>query len=130
MKCIAFGILYYYLFSIIFYLYKGDFMSQKTVLLDKALNFAARIVKLQKYLVSEKKETIISNQIVRSGTSIGANINEAIYGQSKKDFIAKLSISLKEADSLIFDCLEIKKILIASLKTAKSNNQDAANAAK
>ena len=105
-------------------------MSQKTVLLDKALNFAARIVKLQKYLVSEKKETIISNQIVRSGTSIGANINEAIYGQSKKDFIAKLSIFLKEtaeteywikllalsdyltaeeADSLIFDCLEIKK---------------------
>ena len=109
-------------------------MSQKTVLLDKALSFAARIVKLQKYLVSEKKETIISNQIARSGTSIGANINEAIYGQSKKDFIAKLSISLKEtaeteywikllalsdyltaeeAGSLIFDCLEIKKILIA-----------------
>ena len=151
MKCIVFGVLYYYLFSIIFYLYRGDFMSQKTVLLDKALNFAARIVKLQKYLVSEKKETIISNQIVRSGTSIGANINEAIYGQSKKDFIAKLSISLKEtaeteywikllalsdyltaeeADSLIFDCLEIKKILIASLKTAKSNNQNAADAAK
>ena len=90
-----------------------------------------------------KKETIISKQIVRSGTSIGANINEANYGQSKADFISKLHISLKETaeteywlrllvkselltdgegESLLKDCLEIKKILISSITTAKNNN--------
>ena len=65
-------------------------------LLDKSLHFAARIVKLQKYLLKEKREYIISKQIIRSATSIGANANEAIYGISKADFIAKLQISLKE----------------------------------
>ena len=112
------------------------------ILLDKSLNFAARIVKLHKYLIKEKKETIISKQIVRSGTSIGANANEAVYGISKADFIAKLQISLKETaeteywlkllilseyvthemgESLLSDCLEIKRILIASIHTAISN---------
>ena len=71
-------------------------MKQENVLLDKSLKFAARIVKLNKYLVKEKKETIISKQIIRSATSIGANANEAIYGVSKAGFIAKLQISLKE----------------------------------
>ena len=110
------------------------------ILLDKSLNFAARIVKLHKYLIKEKKETIISKQIVRSGTSIGANANEAVYGVSKADFIAKLQISLKETaeteywlrllmlsdyiteqecNSLLNDCLEIKKILISTLNTSK-----------
>ena len=69
---------------------------QNSVLLDKSLKFAARIVKLHRYLVKEKRETIISKQIVRSATSIGANANEAVYGISKADFIAKLQISLKE----------------------------------
>ena len=117
-------------------------MAQKSILLDKSLLFAARIVKLHKYLTNEKKEHIISKQIVRSATSIGANANEAIYGQSKADFIAKLQISLKETaeteywlrllvlseyitekegESLLRDCLEIKKILISTLKTAKEN---------
>lgn len=111
-------------------------------LLDKSLLFAARIVKLNKYLTKEKKETVISKQIIRSATSIGANANEAIYGQSKADFIAKLQISLKETaeteywlrllvlsdyitdkegESLLNDCLEIKRILISTLKTAKEN---------
>ena len=117
-------------------------MSSNSIILEKSLDFAARIVKLNNYLVKDKKETVISKQIIRSGTSIGANANEAIYGSSKADFIAKLQISLKEAaeteywirlliktdyiseqegNSLLNDCLEIKRILISSLKTAKEN---------
>ena len=108
--------------------------------LEKSLKFAARIVKLYQYLINEKKETIISKQIIRSGTSIGANANEAAYGVSRGDFIAKMQIALKETaeteywlrllilsdyieqshgESMLGDCLEIKRILIASLKTAK-----------
>lgn len=71
-------------------------MQKGNPLLDKSLLFAARIIKLNKYLTKEKKETVIAKQIIRSATSIGANANEAIYGQSKADFIAKLQISLKE----------------------------------
>ena len=117
-------------------------MQKDNPLLDKSLLFAVRIVKLNKYLTKEKKETVISKQIIRSATSIGANANEAIYGQSKDDFIAKLQISLKETaeteywlrllilsdyitekegNSLLDDCLEIKRILISTLKTAKEN---------
>ena len=69
---------------------------KNNILLDKSLLFAARIVKLHKYLNKEKKESIISKQILRSGTSIGANANEAVYGVSKAEFISKLQISLKE----------------------------------
>ena len=61
---------------------------KENLLIDKSIAFAARIVKLQHYLIKDKKETIISKQIIRSGTSIGANINEANYGQSKADFIS------------------------------------------
>ena len=111
-------------------------------LLEQSLSFAAKVIKLQKYLLKEKKETIISKQIIRSATSIGANINEANYGSSKADFIAKMHIALKECaeteywirllkkpeyikgdmfDLLIKDCLSIKKMLVSSLNTAKSN---------
>ena len=117
-------------------------MSQDSVILSKSLQFADRIVKLYQYLTKEKHETVISKQIIRSGTSIGANANEAIYGVSKSDFIAKLQISLKETaeteywlrllvmsdylsepegQSMIADCLEIKRILVSTLKTAKEN---------
>ena len=113
------------------------------ILIDKSIDFAARIIKLTKFLEENKKEHIISKQIIRSGTSIGANINEAQYGQSKADFIAKLHIALKETaeteywlhllsksdyidskmfDSLLADCLELKKILISSINTAKNNS--------
>ena len=113
---------------------------RENALIDKSILFASRIIKLHRYLIKNKKETIISKQIVRSETSIGANINEANYGHSKADFIAKLHIALKEtaeteywlrllvmseyitADmgkSLLDDCLEIKRILIASINTAK-----------
>ena len=70
---------------------KGSIIRQKT------FDFAIRIVKLYKYITTEKKEYVLSKQLLRSGTSIGANVNEALYGQSKKDFISKLHISLKEA---------------------------------
>ena len=116
---------------------------KENALIDKSITFAARIVKLHRYLIKDKKETVISKQIVRSGTSIGANINEANYGQSKADFISKLHIALKETaeteywlkllmmseyltadmgNSLLSDCLEIKRILIASINTAKGND--------
>jgi four helix bundle protein len=119
-------------------------MDKYNPLLDKSLAFAARIVKLYQYLVKEKNESIISKQIIRSGTSIGANANEAAYGVSPADFIAKMQIALKETaeteywlrlliltdyvekshgESMLNDCLEIKKILTASLKTAKENKK-------
>ena len=113
---------------------------KENILIDKSIAFASRIIKLHQYLIKTKKETIISKQIVRSGTSIGANINEANYGQSKADFISKMHIALKETaeteywlkllamseyitedigESLLSDCLEIKRILISSINTAK-----------
>ena len=119
-------------------------MKTNNILLTKSLHFAARVVKLHKYLLKEKHETIISKQIIRSATSIGANANEAVYGISKADFIAKLQISLKETAeteywlhllvlsdyitdeegcSLLNDCLEIKRLLVSTLNTAKQNNK-------
>ena len=113
---------------------------RENLLIDKSIAFAARILKLHKYLIRTQKETLISKQIVRSGTSIGANIHEANYGQSKADFVAKLHIALKETaeteywlklllaseylsaemgESLLKDCQELKKLLIASINTAK-----------
>ena len=65
---------------------------------EKTLEFAVRIVKFYRYLVAEKKEYVISKQILRSGTSIGANVRESRNAQSSADFINKLNISLKEAD--------------------------------
>ena len=112
------------------------------ILIDKSIDFGARIVKLNRYLTKEMHEYVLSKQILRSGTSIGANINEAQYGNSKADFIAKLHIALKEtaeteywlhilekseyldhamASSMLIDCLEIKRILIASINTAKES---------
>lgn len=71
---------------------------KKNVLKDKSYKFSVRIVKLSQFLVNEKKEFVLSKQILRSGTSVGANIREGEYAQSKADFIHKLSISLKEAN--------------------------------
>ncbi len=114
---------------------------QDNVLVDKSIAFAVRIIKLNQFLIKSKKECVISKQIIRSGTSIGTNINEANYGQSRADFIAKLHIALKEtaeteywlkllqlsdciskemAASLLFDCIEIKRILVSSINTAKT----------
>ena len=66
-------------------------------IVDKSKKFALRIIKLYKYLITEKREYVLSKQILRCGTSIGANVKEAIRGQSKADFYAKMNIALKEA---------------------------------
>lgn len=111
-----------------------------SIISQKSFDFALRIVKLYKYLKENKKEYILSKQLLRSGTSIGANIEEALGGQSKKDFISKFSVSYKESRetlywikllnkggylsqnkslSLINDCEEIIKIVTKILKTSK-----------
>ena len=131
----------YSLLSLIYYLKKVIIWLRIVFCLKKSLHFASRIVKLYQYLIRQKHETVISKQIIRSGTSIGANANEAVYGVSRADFIAKLQISLKETaeteywlrllvlseylteaegNSLIEECLEIKRILVSALNTAKS----------
>ena len=69
-----------------------------TVIENKSFDFAVRIVNLHKHLSNEKKEFVLSKQLLRSGTSIGANVSEAVRGQSKADFLAKMSIALKEAN--------------------------------
>lgn len=110
-------------------------------LIDKSKTFALEIIKVCNAIKQTKKETVLTNQLIRSGTSVGANIREAFYGHGKADFIAKLQIALKECseseywlelliesgyhnDKKILDmCIEVKKLLIASLNTAKSNSQ-------
>ncbi len=105
---------------------------------EKAIHFAVRIVNLQKFLVREFKEYTLSNQVLRSGTSIGANIAEAESAISERDFLSKIYISLKETSetlywlellhrtnyltdkqyrSLYSECMEIKRILTATTKT-------------
>ena len=113
-----------------------------SILLTKSKAFALRVVRLYKYL-RERKESVIAKQMLRSGTSIGANIAESHYAQSKTDFASKLQIALKEAaeteywldllrdselvesslafDSLLADCIELVKLLTSSIKTAKTN---------
>ena len=120
-------------------------MKSENVLLTKSYAFAIRIVNLYRFLYQERQDVVISRQILRSGTSIGANAEEAIGAQSKKDFISKMSIAYKEAretnywlrllrdtnfinqeqaTSLLIDCEELLKITGSILKTSK-NNTDA-----
>ena len=110
----------------------------------KSYSFALRIVNVYKHLLSEKKEYILSKQLLRSGTSVGANIAEANQAQSRPDFVSKLSIALKEAvetefwlnllkdsefltikqaDSLIEGCIELKKMLTSAIKTTKQTKK-------
>jgi four helix bundle protein len=116
---------------------------QESIIKEKSEAFSKRIVRLYKYLTQQKGETIISKQIYRSGTSIGANIAESKFAQSPADFISKLSIALKEANeteywlknlfygdniterqytSMFNDVEEIIKILVKSIKTLKLKN--------
>ena len=106
----------------------------------KSFDFAVRIVNLYKYLTNEKKEFVLSKQLLRSGTSIGANVAEAEQAQSTPDFVSKMSIALKEASetkywirllastsylteaetvSILNDCVEIEKILVSIIKSSK-----------
>ena len=115
------------------------------IVVEKSLSFAIRIVRLYQYLSQQKQEKIMSRQLLKSGTSIGANIREAIRAQSRNDFISKLNIALKEAseteywlellyrtdyitekeyDSICGECKELNKILISIVRTTKSNEQD------
>ena len=71
---------------------------QESIIENKSFRFAVRIVKLYQYLCEEKKEYVLSKQLLRCGTSIGANVSEAQRGQSKPDFYAKIAIALKEAN--------------------------------
>ncbi len=116
---------------------------KNNIIQEKSFAFAVRVVKAYQYLVNEKKEYVLSKQFLRSGTSIGANIEEAIGAQSTSDFIAKLSIAYKEAretnywirllsetgylsnneaNSLLSDVLELQKI-IAKIKITMKNNK-------
>ena len=83
-------------------------------LLDKSLEFASQVVLFYEEFSKSRKDTTIAKQLLRSATSIGANINEAVYGSSKADFIAKLHISLKEtnAKALLTTCGQQKRIVI------------------
>ena len=113
-----------------------------SIIKDKSKAFALRIIKLYKFLtiISEQKEYVLSKQVLRSGTSIGANIKEALRGQSRPDFRAKMAIALKEAseteywlellfeseyidsssfDSIVEDCRELIKILTSIVKSTE-----------
>ena len=112
----------------------------ENVVVEKSFEFAVRIVKLCRYLRNEKKEFEIASQLLRSGTSIGANIKEAQEGQSKNDFVSKMNIALKEAseteywlkllyktgdlteqqyESIKTECKELLKLLTAIIKSSK-----------
>ena len=114
-------------------------MEENNIIVKKSKKFAIRIINLYKYLVDDKKEFILSKQLIRSGTSIGANVHEAIRGISKPDFKNKMNIALKEAseteywldilyetgylskkeyDSIINDCVELNKILISIVRSS------------
>ena len=113
-----------------------------SVLRDRSKEFAKQIVLLCRTIKQEHRESVLTNQLLRSGTSIGANIHEAQYAQGTKDFISKLEISLKEIyeteywlelleraeirkdetiSALLHDCGSIRRLLISSVNTAKQN---------
>ena len=106
---------------------------------EKSKAFALQIIKVCNEVKREKRESVLTNQLVRSGTSVGANIREAFYAHGRADFIAKLQIALKECSEseywlelliesgyyedkrILEQCVEIKKLLISSINTAKNN---------
>jgi len=117
-------------------------MDTKNVIVDKSFKFALRIIKLFNYLSNEKRKSVISKQILRCGTSIGANINEAQSAETKPDFIHKMGISLKEIRETIYwlnllkdsgyidtksfnsiekDCSELLKLTSKIILTSKEN---------
>ena len=117
---------------------------EENIVASKSYAFALRIIRLYKYLVSEQKEYVLSKQILRSGTSVGALIKEAEHAQSKKDFINKMNIALKEANeteywlmllkdsdyideksynSIYPDSVELIKLLASIVKSSKLNNE-------
>lgn len=118
---------------------RGSIIMSDSPLITKSKTFALNIIKVCNTVKSTKKESVLTNQLLRSGTSIGANIREAFSGHSKADFIAKLQISLKgcseseywielliesgyyDDKAILNDCIELKKLLVSSINTAKKN---------
>ena len=117
---------------------------KKNILRDKSFAFALRCVKLYKYLCNEQREYVLSKQLLRSGTAIGALISEGEFAQSRADFVNKLSVALKEANESLYwlsllseseyinqkmfesikpDNEELIRLLISSIKTAKMNSE-------
>ena len=122
----------------------GACMKDQNVIVEKSKAFAVRIVRMYQYLCSEKQEYVLSKQVRRSGTSIGANVKEALRGQSRQDFVFKLNISLKEASeteywlellhetgyisdtqfqSMHTECVELIKILTSIINSSKKEVQ-------
>ena len=99
-------------------------MAKPNVIAEKSEEFAVRVINLSKYLIGEKKEYIISKQIFRSGTSIGANVSESRNAQSKEDFINKLNIALKEADETAYWLRILKRTEYISQDQFSSLNED------
>lgn len=116
---------------------------KENVVMNKSYAFALRIIKLYKYLITEKKEFVLSKQVLRSGTAVGALIKEAEHAQSKADFINKMNIALKEANeteywimllqdsdyleeketiSIRVEISELIKLLVSIVKTSKLNH--------
>ena len=91
-------------------------MATQSIVGEKSLAFGKRIAKCYRYLKDKKKETVMSKQLLRCGTSIGANVREGLYAQSRKDFISKLNIALKEDND------ELLKLLTSIIKTTKEND--------
>ena len=106
---------------------------------EKSKAFALQIIRVCNEVKEKKREAVLTNQLLRSGTSVGANIREAFYAHGKADFIAKLQIALKECSeseywlelliesgyyddrAILEQCVEVKKLLVASINTAKNN---------
>ena len=118
----------------------GELIIMENVVEDKSFRFAIKIVRLYQYLRVSKKEFVLSKQLLRSGTSIGANIAEAQQAQSRADFVSKINIALKEAaeteywlrllratdfleehefSSVFNDCVQVKKLLVSIVKTSR-----------
>ena len=117
---------------------------KENIIASKSYTFALRIIKLYKYLVAEEKEYVLSKQVLRSGTSIGALVKEAEHAQSKADFVHKMNIALKEANETEYwlmllkdsgyidensfnsihpENIEIIKLLVSIVKTSRLNNE-------
>jgi len=115
-----------------------------SILRERSYAFAIRIVKLSQYLEGKKRESVLSRQVLRSGTAIGALVKEAEFGQSRADFVNKMSVALKEAnetdywlcllrdaqlvdgrmfESIQADCKTLIAMLVATVKTAKRNEK-------
>ena len=119
-------------------------MKEDNQVLQKSKAFTVRIIRLSQHLTEEKKEKVLSRQVLRSGTSIGANVKEAVRGQSTADFLSKMQIALKEAseteywlellaetdylsekasDSVLKDCRELIRLITSIVRSTKENNQ-------